>query len=235
MNEVTVELKRRSDTFQFSALESAHNIMDYFEDNLEVVMLPPSEESLRYAAEEASAYMTLKRMLDLTYRLNAGVVQYSVGSVRSAGEPWVLLLHKHLHPGQIRVRVSIIRVEAFNTSDESDSKDFLENDDLTGLDRRLISAGRYTYSTGQRVTRPVTTTVAVVYDTAAKIVAFPGTVVTQVKSLTLKDVQISGLRASTMAFEGIAERSEYFKKSEMFNNLITWTAKNEKVLVGAQE
>lgn len=43
MNEVTVELKRRSDTFQFSALESAHNIMDYFEDNLEVVMLPPSE------------------------------------------------------------------------------------------------------------------------------------------------------------------------------------------------
>jgi hypothetical protein len=28
-------------------------------------------------------------MLDLTYRLNAGVVQYSVGSVRSAGEPWV--------------------------------------------------------------------------------------------------------------------------------------------------
>ncbi len=43
MNDVTGELRKRSDGFQYQCLESIHNLMDYVEDSLEVVLLPPSQ------------------------------------------------------------------------------------------------------------------------------------------------------------------------------------------------
>ena len=46
-------------------------------------------ESLKNAAEEASAAMTMRRMWDLTYRINAGALKYAAGSVRTASEPIV--------------------------------------------------------------------------------------------------------------------------------------------------
>ena len=49
----------------------------------------PISESIKCAASEASAAATMRRMWDLTYRVNAGALKYAAGSVRTASEPIV--------------------------------------------------------------------------------------------------------------------------------------------------
>ena len=75
-------------------------------------------------------------------------------------------LHKHLHPGHVRIRVSIIRDESF-----LDRDDFERNDDLTAIDRRIIVS----------VTRPVVAKATAVYETTANIVGYPKRLIAQVK------------------------------------------------------
>lgn len=222
MNDVTAELKKRSDSFQLQCVEGVNNVLDYIEFSLENYTLPPSdsEESIKDAAEEASAIVTMRRMWELTYRVSAGSLKYATGSVRTASEPIVNQLHKHLHPGHVRIRVSIIRDESF-----LDRDDFERNDDLTAIDRRIIVS----------VTRPVVAKATAVYETTANIVGYPKRLIAQVKSLTMKDVKINGLRATNIIVGGIVERFEYLKKNQAFHNLLTWTERKEKFLIGAQD
>ncbi len=42
----------------------------------------------------------------------------------------------------------------------------------------------------------------------------------------MKDVQINGLRATSMAFDALGQRSDRLKKSQMFHNIIVWTVRN---------
>ena len=44
MNDVTAELKKRSDSFQLQCVEGVNNVLDYIEFSLENYTLPPSEE-----------------------------------------------------------------------------------------------------------------------------------------------------------------------------------------------
>jgi len=222
MNDVTAELKKRSDSFQLQCVEGVNNVLDYIEFSLENYTLPPSdsEESIKDAAEEASAIVTMRRMWELTYRVSAGSLKYATGSVRTASEPIVNQLHKHLHPGHVRIRVSIIRDESF-----LDRDDFERNDDLTAIDRRIIVS----------VTRPVVAKATAVYETTVNIVGYPKRLIAQVKSLTMKDVKINGLRATNIIVGGIVERFEYLKKNQAFHNLLTWTERKEKFLIGAQD
>ena len=43
MNDVTAELKKRSDSFQLQCVEGVNNVLDYIEFSLENYTLPPSE------------------------------------------------------------------------------------------------------------------------------------------------------------------------------------------------
>ena len=65
--------------------ENKHTVAEKITDeNNELVA-----ESIKNAAEEASATMTMRRMWDLTYRVNAGALKYAGGSVKTASEPIV--------------------------------------------------------------------------------------------------------------------------------------------------
>jgi len=221
MNEVTAEVKKRSDSFQLQCVEGVNNVLDYVEYSMENYTLPPedTEESLKNASGEATATVTMRRMWDLTYRINAGALQYAAKSIRTSSEPLVLQLHKHLHPGQVRVRVAIIRVESFGNS-----SDFESNEDLTAVDRRIIQSAR-----------PVLVKASSAYHTTANIVGYPKRLFVQITSTTMKDVQVNGLRTTNMIVGGIVERFDYLKKSQAFNHFLTWTERKEKILIGAQE
>ena len=43
MNDVTADLKKRSDSFQLQCVEGVNNVLDYIEFSLENYTLPPSE------------------------------------------------------------------------------------------------------------------------------------------------------------------------------------------------
>ena len=43
MNDVTAELKKRSDSFQLQCVEGVNNVLDYIEFSLENYTLPPSD------------------------------------------------------------------------------------------------------------------------------------------------------------------------------------------------
>jgi len=221
MNEVTAEVKKRSDSFQLRCVEGVNNVLDSIEYCMENYILPPSdsEESLKNASGEATAAKTMRRMWDLTYRINAGALQYAAKSIRTASEPLALQLHKHLHPGQVRVRVAIIRVESFG-----DSSDFESNEDLTAFDRRIIQSAR-----------PVMAKASSAYHTTANIVGYPKRLFVQITSMTMKDAQVNGLRTTNFILSGIVERFDYLKKTQAFNHLLTWTERKEKILIGAQE
>ena len=70
-----------------------------------------------------------------------------------------------MHPGQVRVRISIIRDESFGDRD-----DFESNEDLTAIDRRIIVSAR-----------PVVAKATAAYETTANIVGYPRRLLAQVK------------------------------------------------------
>ena len=65
--------------------------MDNLEERLEPVMLKPSPDVEKFSAEPSLA-MTLGRTVDMTYRLNLGILQYSAARARAIVNPenWVI-------------------------------------------------------------------------------------------------------------------------------------------------
>ncbi len=79
----------------------------------------------------------MRRMLDITFRLHMGILKKSADGVKTTLAPGNL--EKYVRPSKILTRLSIVRQEVFT----SHQLGYLENKELTEVDRGVIAAGRF--------------------------------------------------------------------------------------------
>ncbi len=103
-------------------------------------------ESTKYS-EESSSLAAMRRMLDVTFRLHLGILRKSVDGVKDAVAPanW----EKFARPSKIRSRLSIVWRELSLATDRQRHLGYLEDKELTGLDRGVIAAARLAVRTAQ--------------------------------------------------------------------------------------
>merc|ERR1719232_2015735 len=86
--------------------------------------------------------MTLNRMVDMTYRFNAGVMTLSMNRLKEMSDPtaWINAAKPHVDPRQIKIRAQIISQEI--SAPQGKKLGYMENKELTELDRQLITTSR---------------------------------------------------------------------------------------------
>ena len=104
------KLEKKTAAAESAFFESIQTMMDHLEQRFEPVMLKPSPDVEKYSTEP-SAQMTLARTIDMTYRLNLGILHYSAAKAKELtnADAWTAAMRKHFSPSQIRVRANIIR------------------------------------------------------------------------------------------------------------------------------
>ena len=108
------KLEKKTAAAESAFFESIQTMMDHLEQRFEPVMLKPSPDVEKYSTEP-SAQMTLARTIDMTYRLNLGILHYSAAKAKELtnADAWTAAMRKHFSPSQIRVRANIIRQVQF--------------------------------------------------------------------------------------------------------------------------
>jgi len=142
-----LRLQAKTSQAESAFFESLQTILDHLEQRFEPVMLKPSPDAEKWSTEPSMS-MTLSRTVDMTYRLNLGILHYSAAKARELtdADAWTASMKKHFSPAQIRVRANIIRQASVAPAGRQQLR-FMEDKQLTELDRRLIGLSRYLIET----------------------------------------------------------------------------------------
>ena len=83
---ISIGLQKQTEGVQYTIFESMQTIMDYIEETFEKIMIPPTPESEKFS-EEPSFKMTLRRIVDMTYRFNIGMMNLSMKQMKVLSDP----------------------------------------------------------------------------------------------------------------------------------------------------
>ena len=83
---ISIGLQKQTEGVQYTVFESMQTIMDYIEETFEKIMIPPTPESEKFS-EEPSFKMTLRRIVDMTYRFNVGMMNLSMKQAKAMSNP----------------------------------------------------------------------------------------------------------------------------------------------------
>ena len=83
-------IRKRTEDARYTLFEGIQTLLDYIEDRFESVMLKPSPEAEKYSTEP-SMMMSMGRMVDITYRLNLGIIYFTAEKAKALVDPkaWV--------------------------------------------------------------------------------------------------------------------------------------------------
>ena len=93
-------IRNKREHLRTSMVESVQTGLDHVEKYLDKVMLPAEGDAAKYS-DDTTVIVTVKRVADMTYRLNFGIVKYSVDLVKSATDDWVVIMEKTFHPRKV--------------------------------------------------------------------------------------------------------------------------------------
>lgn len=230
IKEMSLNFQQKTDTVNYTVFESMQTIMDYFEESLENLMLPASEESEKFS-QEPSFKMTVGRMLDLTYRLNVGILSLSMNKMKDLGDPttWqTSFIRKHLDPRQISARAKIVSDEISNPEKVLG---YLENKELTTVDRTLISTSRALLAASKNAVDQMNKGQTMAYGLMANIWTYNRQLFKQLgEAQSINDVTGIGLHETRRALELSMDNLALLKQSDVLAKTVDWMALQEENL-----
>jgi len=146
----TKTVNKGTEWVRSSVFIPAHNVMDFLENKLESVMLKPSSAT----SNEPGLFNTAKRLIDVTYRINVGVISSAGLKLKDITDKknWENFYNARIQPhtpSKVRVRQSIIYQEISkewrretNANESNESSCVQQNKELLEVDRKIINLGR---------------------------------------------------------------------------------------------
>merc|ERR1712029_75991 len=221
---------KKVDKAESAFFESIQTIMDHLEQRFEPVMLKPSPDAEKYSTEPNMS-MTMARTLDITYRLNLGILHYSAAKAKEVtnADAWTAAMQKHFSPAQIRIRANIIRAAA--TAPPSQQLRYMENKELTELDRRLITLSRSILETGTAALDSAKQAPAKFGGMAVGSVQYVGGVLRHIsEARSINDLTGITLNESRLFLEGVRDSLPFVNNFGLLDNAISWTRTQEKLV-----
>jgi len=228
LNNMSRGFQKSTENIHYTVFESLQTVMDYIEEAFEKVMVPPTPESAKLA-EEPSFKMTFGRMIDMTYRFNAGMMTLSLQQMKALSDPelWAKAARPHLDPKQLRLRAQIISQEV--SKPPGYALGYMENKSLTELDRQLITSSRAFLATSK-------STLELLGKGPMGMMALMGAMWRYNQDLlrqlsgarSVSDVAGIGLHETRRALESAQENLHLMKDSKAMAKTIDWLAVQEK-------
>jgi len=228
MKAITKQWNDRTEGVQYTMFEAMQTIMDYIEESFEKVMIPPTPESAKFS-EDPSFKMTVSRMVDMTYRFNAGVMTLSLNRVKEMGDVsvWINSAKPHVDPRQLRIRAQIISQEI--SAPQGKKLGYMENKELTELDRRLITTSRALRAASKNAVDAIGQGPNVAMTTMSNLWKYNRDLLKQLsEARNINDVTGIGLHETRRALEVAGENMTILKKSPVISKTVDWLATQEK-------
>jgi len=225
-----LKMQKRTSDASATFFGGVQTIVDNVEERCKPVMAK-KEEGGKEEDKEPSMTKTVGRTVDVAYRLNLGIIQYSTETAKKVVDPEAVgtFLRKNFSPSHIRVRVGIVR-QAVTESGEKQVR-YMDDKELTELDRRLISLAHRLTGTGQAAIETAKEAPAKITGAVQGSVKYVGGVVkhfSEARSLT--DLAGIGLNESRIAMEGARNNLPFVNNFGILDGAIDWTASKEKSL-----
>jgi len=224
------KLEKKTAAAESAFFESIQTMMDHLEQRFEPVMLKPSPDVEKYSTEP-SAQMTLARTIDMTYRLNLGILHYSAAKAKELtnADAWTAAMRKHFSPSQIRVRANIIRQAAI--APPSQQLKYMENKELTELDRRLITLSRSLIEAASQTVDSAKQAPTKFYGAAVGSIQYAGGVLKHIsEARSINDLTGITMNESRILLEGVRDNVPFVNNFGLLDSAISWTAAQEKAV-----
>merc|ERR1711962_81264 len=224
------KLEKKTAAAESAFFESIQTMMDHLEQRFEPVMLKPSPDAEKYSTEPSMS-MTMARTVDMTYRLNLGILHYSAAKAKELtnADAWTAAMKKHFSPSQIRIRANIIRAAAI--APPSQQLRYMENKELTELDRRLITLSRSLIETSTMALDSAKQAPAKFGTMAVGSVQYVGGVIKHIsEARSINDLTGITLNESRLFLEGVRDNLPFVNNFGLLDSAISWTRTQEKLV-----
>jgi len=228
----------------------AHNAMDFVENKMDSVMLKPASVT----SNEPGLVNTASRLFDVTYRVNAGVINTVGQKVQDITDKknWENFYNTRIQPhtpSKVRVRQSIIYQEIVKewkrdpTSHVSNERlDIQQNQQLLEVDRKIINLGRAailrTKNIKQQIEQIPEKTKEQLEQLPSRVWSFGAKSLSYAKETlshmsearSLKDLGGITLYEVRGVLMGAQDNIAILRKSTLLDGAISWMAAQEKLL-----
>jgi len=144
-------------------------------------------------------------------------------------DAWTASMKKHFSPSHIRIRANIIRAAAI--APPSQQLKFMENKELTELDRRLITLSRSLIETSTVALDSAKQAPAKFGTMAVGSVQYAGGVIKHIsEARSINDLTGITLNESRLFLEGVRDNVPFVNNFGLLDSAISWTKTQEKLL-----
>lgn len=228
VRENAFHVRKQVENAQYAIFEGIQTLLDHVEERFEPVMLKPSPEAEKLSTQPVLS-MTFGRMVDMTYRLNLGILQYSARRAREMVNPesWNEVARKHFSPEKIRIRAKIIQQGVLAPS--GSFLRYMDDKELTELDKKLIQLSRSVLDSTRNLAQSMAEIPSKSLEAAKASIFYTGGVLKHLsEARSLNDLTGIGLNESRRGLEGLREYFPFANSFGVLDKTIDWMTMKEK-------
>jgi len=246
----TTTVNKGREWVRSSVFTPAHSVMDFLENKLEFVMLKSSSAT----SNEPGLVNTARRLIDVTYRINAGILTAAGQKLKyiTDKENWETFYNVRIQPhtpSKVRVRQSIIYqkiVKEWNRDVTSEGTCEIsrlhENKELLEVDRKIINLSRAAISKSKDVKHQIEQIPTMVreqveqlpskaWSFGAKSVSYTKeALIHMTEARSFKDLGGITLYEVRGVLMGAQDNIAILRRSTLLDSAISWMAAQEKLL-----